>query len=87
MSSGGYGLALLKIKWPDLRANLDSGIMCTHDMRDLVTEYGEAVFHCETLARKGGSGSDLKEYELICDELEVDIRRILMILGPPSRGP
>jgi hypothetical protein len=87
MSNGGYGLALLKIKWPDLRARLDCGFLYSSDLRDLVTAYGEAVSYCEKLAREVGPGPDLKEYELLCDELEVDIRRTLMIIGPPSRGP
>jgi hypothetical protein len=63
MSPDSYGLAMLKIKWPDLRGRLDCGFVYSGELRELVTRYGEAIVYCENQVRKGSRGADLKECE------------------------
>ena len=78
MSLGACGLALLKLKWPDLRVQLDTACKQSSNFRDEVAAYAKAVMYWERMVREAVQGANLKQYEILCDNLEVDIRRDLL---------
>jgi hypothetical protein len=67
------GLSLLKIKFPRLREHLDSAFIDSESLRDLCRSYGEAIGYRDLL-RRGGDPGLLAEYDLICSQLEADVR-------------
>jgi hypothetical protein len=73
MKSDRLGLSLLKMKFPRLREHLDSAFIDSENLRDICRSYGEAIGYRDLL-RRGGDPGLLAEYDLICSELEADVR-------------
>ncbi|PZM16398.1 hypothetical protein [Rhizobium tubonense] len=86
MSLEASGLALLKLKWPGLRGQLESAFKQSDDFRQLVAGYAEAVMYREAIVRGTKPRTNLKEYDVLCNDIEVDIRRAVLFYAQYRRA-
>jgi len=73
------GLALLKLRFPELRDRLSYGFDTSELFREMLGSYADAVRFRDILIRGNQDPATLDEYDLVCSGLEDDVKYSLMI--------
>jgi hypothetical protein len=76
MNSYRLGLSLLKMKFPHLRAQLESAFCDNEPLIDICQAYAEATSYRDQL-RRGIGSILLAEYDLLCSQLEAEVEDII----------